>query len=152
MDENKKRNILEGREVMENRDEVPIPPPPGFVSPFKSIQEWLFDICNKDLPLKPISEYCFLLFESPSNDHIICLAGYNTYNGQGFTTTQLDFKPINMFFSLPKNEYQYLPSEEVRKKVLDEIIEFTRNTKFQKSFFSKAESITTNFSGKIWPG
>lgn len=150
MGENKKRNILFGHDVIKFSREIPTPPPPGFVSPFKTIQEWLFHICDVDQPQKLISEFCFLLFEAPG-DELLCLVGYNSYREQDIDAVRADFKPLNMFFPLPKNGYRNLSKEQVRERVRKELIEFVNSTKFKNSFLSKANSITTSFGEKIWP-
>lgn len=150
MGENKKRGISTGHDLMKFSREIPAPPPPGFTSPFKTTQEWLSNICDIDQPKKSIAEYCFLLFESPGNE-LLCLVGYNTYREQNLEAVRVDFKPSNTFFALPQNEYQNLTKQQVRDRVRQELIEFVNSPKFENSFLSKANSITTNFGEKIWP-
>lgn len=53
------------------------PPPPHLTTKFKSLQDWLINICDNDKPKKSISKYKFELFESPNN-YTIALIGVNT--------------------------------------------------------------------------
>lgn len=41
------------------------PPPPHLTSRFKTLKDWLLNICDKDKPKKSITKYKFGLFESP---------------------------------------------------------------------------------------
>ena len=150
MDEKKKRKISFGHEAIKFSREIPEPPPPDFISLFKSMRQWLISICDSEHPHKTISEYCFLLYETQGNV-LIGLVGYNSYVDHDTEIIQIDFKPSHVFFELPKNEYRDLSNEEVKKRILNELIEFIGTSGFQNSFLAKAESITTNFAGKIWP-
>jgi hypothetical protein len=145
-----KRDIIKRHLLVESLEEIPTPPPPGFTSPFKTVHEWLFNICDSEQPKKPISEYSILLFESSENS-ILCLAGYNTYLEQDCESSRIDFKPSHMFFSLPQDEYKNLSLEQIRERVLNELIEFTKTDKFLSSYLSEQSLITTNFAGSIWP-
>jgi len=125
-----------GYSVMQFREEVPAPPP-GFVSPFRSIEEWLMAIISAESPQKKITEYKFLFF-GVSGDFLLGLAGYNAYRDNGIETYKIDFKPSPMFFALPKDIYDRLPMMEAHGRVVDELIAFTRTAAFQDSFFTAA--------------
>jgi hypothetical protein len=132
------------------KEEMPIPPPPGFVSPFQTIEEWLIAVCQADQPEKAIAEFCFLFF-GVSNDYLLCLVGYNNYREEDHDIRRIDFKPSPMFFALPENVYGILPMEDARRRILTELVDFTQTTVFQNSFLSKSSCITTSFSEDIWP-
>ncbi len=154
MKDNKKKPLQYGNFSVSLMVESIVPPPPGFTSPFKTLQEWLFDICdNNHSPREIISEYVFGLYESPE-DNMICLIGYNTYRNidTGFSLRRIAFKPSNAFFDLPKDKYGNLSGEMLKKRILKELIEITRTTTFQNSFLSKGVPITTSFGEEIWPG
>ena len=42
----------------------PPPPPPGLKPTFKTLEDWLTNICDSDRPKKSISSYAIGLFES----------------------------------------------------------------------------------------
>lgn len=145
-----RRDIIKKQLLVESIEEILTPPPPGFTSPFKTVHEWLFNICDSERSEKPISEYAIFLFESMENS-ILCLAGYNTYLEQDCESSRIDFQPSQMFFSLPLDEYKNLSMEQIRERILIELIEFTKTEKFLSSYLSEGSLITTNFAGSIWP-
>lgn len=154
MDENNKHNIVRVHDVAKlivQAEAPPPPPPPDFISSFETLQEWLFNVCDNDHPEESITEYQFSLVETSNND-MLFLSGFNAYNiAQNTVAIRTDFKPTNAFFPLPKSEYGNLSKEQLLKRLLNELKEFTKATKFQNSFLSKGETISTNFSGKFWP-
>jgi len=150
MSKKKKINVAEGREEIKFSREVPTPPAPGFKSPFNSLEAWLFSICKTDQPQKSISEYCFLLFESPEED-LICLVGYNNYTEGDLDAVKVDFEPSNMFFPLSKDKFANLSRDQIREQLINDLVEFTNTSQFHNSFFSKAQAVTTSFGGDIWP-
>lgn len=90
--------------------EVVEPPPPNFTSEFRTLRDWLINICDDNRPQKKISKYEFGLFESPAN-HILFLVGVNTYEeSDTHTSTRIDFEPKNMYFKLPESDpiFKYL--------------------------------------------
>jgi len=152
MDENKKANIVRGYEVAKLVEQVepPLLPPAGFISPFKTFQEWLLNICDTEPPEKPISEYEFLLFDSPTGKGL-SFTGQNTYSSldKSVITRRIEFKPSNMFFIFDEDEYRNLTFDHLHMRVVNDLVAFTKTTKFNSSYLSKAESITTNFS-TVW--
>lgn len=136
--------------VARSSEDIPTPPPPGFVSPYDTIGEWLEAVCAGAPPQKAIAEFSFLLFGVTGN-YLLCLAGYNTYWEDHCEIRQIDFEPAPMFFALPERFYTALPMDKVRDKVLHELVVFTQTQVFNDSFLSKGFSITTSFSEDIWP-
>lgn len=152
----KKKNIEFGHDAAKLTVlvDTPKPPPPaGFTSPFKSIQEWLFHLCDTNTPEKSISEYHFILIESRS-DNLLSLYGFNTYDiDENVIAHRIDFEPAtNMFFTLPKEEFGNLSLQRIKERILNELIKFTTSSKFKNSFFAKAKSLRTNFGAEIWSG
>lgn len=150
MEENQKGRIETGHTVVSFRVENPVPPPPGFISPFKTLQEWLFHLCDSNQqPDEAVSEYIFVLSDSPGNVDIY-FVGYAYTIDQGISTRRTGYTPTNWFFPLPKAEYGHLVRQQLREKVMYELKEFTKTDVFQHSFLSKGCPIMTNFGDEIW--
>lgn len=126
------------------------PPPPNFTSNFKTLQDWLFTICDDEKPEKSILNYNFGLFES-SDDNIIYLVGVNKYDKGDTSHTRIEFEPSNMYFQLPNSEYQNLGRDQILNKLTAQLKAFTNTEKFQNSFLAKANAIILESSGQtIW--
>ncbi|HYF29506.1 MAG TPA: hypothetical protein VD993_00155 [Chitinophagaceae bacterium] len=126
------------------------PPPPGFTSPFNSVEQWLAYICDNDQPQKSIEEYRFDLYEAPG-DNMLSLTGYNHTVEEGMPVSRIDFVPAkHPFFALPKDVYKNLSQEQTKNIVFKELNEFIASQKFNDSFLSKAFYINTSFAGEIW--
>lgn len=137
-------------EDVETVDDVP-PPPPHLKSYFKTVQDWLFYICDNDSPKKLIAEYSFGLFESP-NEYILFLVGKNKYDeSKNRSRTSIEFKPSKMYFKLPKAEYKDLNREQLLGKLTSRLRDFVSTDKFKTSFLAKANSIIFESNGQmIW--
>ena len=136
--------------VVQSEEDVPEPPPLRLTSRFKTVQEWLFNICDTDKPKKPITTYNFGLFEV-EEDYIVFLVGLNTYNREQYSSaTRIDFEPSGMYFPLPKSEYKNLKREQVLERLTAQLRNFTKTARFKHSFFAEAKSVTTDFKGEIW--
>ena len=125
------------------------PPPPGLISNFKTIQEWLFNICDTEKPEKSITTYNFGLFES-SDDYTVFLVGINKYGKGQDSATLIEFEPSSMYYPLPKSEYKNLTREQVQDQLTSLLKTFIKTDKFKNSFLAKAYSITVDFYGTIW--
>ena len=121
-------------------DEVE-PPPPVLTSKFKTLQEWLFSICDEEKPEKSIENYNFGLFES-SDGNTIYLVGVNKYDKSGTSHTRIEFKPSNMYFKLPYSEYKSLSRDQLLNKLMVQLKAFASTEKFKASFMSKSNAIT----------
>ena len=127
------------------------PPPPHLTSRFKTWQDWLHNICDKDKPQKPIAKYKFGLFES-SNDYTLVLVGVNTYvEGKNRSVTRIEFEPANMYFKLPETYYENLNREQLLDKLASQLKEFANTKKIKTSFFTKANIVVFETNGQtIW--
>jgi hypothetical protein len=128
------------------------PPPPGFVSPFESLTDWLSYICeNNQISENVVSEYHFGLLTSPG-DNLIFLLGYNTsVTDENLNARRIVFTPkTHTFFALPNKLYGNMSDQQLSSRLFDELREFVKTPKFQKSFLSKGHSITTNFGDNLW--
>jgi hypothetical protein len=135
-----------------SEEDMPEPPSPGFTSKFKSLQEWLLNICDTENPKNAHLTYNFGLFESP-NEYILVLTGVNKYDKDQYNSiTRIEFEPANMYFTLPANQYKGLTLEQVRERLSIQLKDFTKTEKFRQSFFQEAKSITTDWKGEIWKG
>ncbi len=127
------------------------PPPPDLISEFKTLQDWLFDVCKNNKPEKSIAKYKFGLFES-QDEHTIFLAGVNTYDeGKDHSRIRIEFEPSNMYFKLPKGEFDNLDRRHLLEKLASQLTDFTKTEKFKNSFLSKASAIVFVSNGQtIW--
>ncbi len=135
-------------EVIEDEIE---PPPPRLISRFKTLQDWLLNICNNDNPKKSITKYKFGLFESP-NDYTLILVGVNTYvEGKNRSVTRIEFQPINMYFKLPEKVYKNLNRDQLIDELNSQLKDFASTEKFKASFFTKANIVVFETNGQtIW--
>ena len=142
--------IIQEVQSEEIEEEVP-PPPPDLKSNFKSLNDWLNNICDHEKPKKSIEEYNFGLFEAP-NEYILFLVGVNKYNeGTNRSRTSIEFKPTKMYFKLPQKEYANLSREMLLDKLTNQLKDLTGTKKFNTSFLAKAKTITFESNGqKIW--
>jgi hypothetical protein len=88
-----KRVIIQHISIDEIRDEegqsgVPI------TSNFKTLNDWLFSICDGDKPIKPIATYCLVLAEA-EHERVLFLVGMNRDD----VRTYVEFKPKKMTIS-----------------------------------------------------
>jgi hypothetical protein len=136
--------------LVEEVDDVS-PPPPEMHSNFETLQEWLFNMCDKEKPKVKIATYEFGLFESPG-DYTVFVVGLNTYQkSEHHSVTTIDFEPSDMYFPLPENEHENSDREQVLDKIKSQLKDFTKTEKFKTSFFAQAKSIKTSFDGdEIW--
>ena len=135
--------------VFTSEEDDPGPPPPNFTSQFKTIEEWLFSICDSEKPKKSITTYKFGLFEG-ENDYTLCLTGISTKElSQTHTRTKIDFAPADMYFSVPAAEFNNLARKQVLERLTSQLKEFTTTNKFKQSFLAEAKSIVTEWNGEI---
>ncbi len=143
------KTILVVQDVMQ--EEIIEPPPPGLISKFKTMQDWLVNICDHDKPKKSIAQYKVGLFES-SNENTLVLVGVNIYdNGKNGSETRIEFEPKNMYFNLPKRDYENLTRDQLLTKLSGQLKDFSKTMKFKTSFFTKADSFIFDPIGlTIW--
>lgn len=135
--------------IKDTQDDVG-PPPTDLASQFKTLQDWLFAICNSDKPRKAIAKFKFELFES-ANDYTIVLVGVNTYEGKNRSETHIEFEPKYMYFKLPQIYYEYLGRQQLLDKLTAEMKDFSNTEKFRTSFFTKASIVVFETNGQaIW--
>ena len=127
------------------------PPPPNFASKFRTLQDWLINICDENRPQKKISKYEFGLFESVAN-HIVFLVGVNTYEESDTPTSmRIDFEPKNMYFKLPESDFQHLNTSQLLHKLTSQLKEFANTENFKSSFFAEANIVVFETNGEtIW--
>ncbi|RNL51100.1 hypothetical protein D7004_15365 [Pedobacter jejuensis] len=151
---NEKNMIINKTEVMHGsftveEDDVG-PPPPNFVSRFKTVNEWLTFTAENDKPKKAIFEYQFDVFEG-ENDYTLCLTGINTYDvSKTYQRAKIEFMPSEMYFPIPLNDYKGLTKAQVFDYLTTQLDGFLKSSKFKNSYFSKAKSIKTGWKGEIW--
>ncbi|MFZ1798222.1 MAG: hypothetical protein WAU24_00025 [Chitinophagaceae bacterium] len=121
------------------------PPPFNIKTTFKTVEEWLFNICDSEKPQKPVTNYSIGIFES-RNDYTLSFVGL--YVNQ--RKTEIAYEPLNMYFLLPKTEYKDLSREQLADKLVIQLKKFTATKKFMSSFLVQADSIFLNGTTKIW--
>lgn len=146
-----------GKTVIEHvfiEDIVEDPTIPAHInSKFKTVQEWLNNICDNAKPEKSIQKFNInIAFSESSGDYIIFLWGVNTYNeSKNRSVTKIEFEPSNMYFKLAKKEYDNVTREQVQNKLTSQLKDFTKTEKFRSSYLTKADAIILEFSGEaIW--
>jgi hypothetical protein len=137
--------------LFEEIEEDVDPPPPHLTSKFRTLKDWLINICDNDKPQKPISTYKFGLFES-ANDYTLFLVGTNTYEeDQNRSVTRIEFQPTNMYYKLPQRSYKTLNRNQMIDKLSSQLKGFAKTEKFQASFFTQASTIIFTTNGQtIW--
>lgn len=119
-------------------------------SKFKTLEEWLTDICDNIKPEKHIEEYKLSLSES-SGKFTLELLGVNIYQENRITNVRTEFKPKNMYFRLPHKEYKNLDRKQAQERVSIQLKEFVLTDKFKASYLSEANAVVTTYNGeKIW--
>lgn len=127
------------------------PPPLDNYSRFKNLEEWLSFIIVNEKPTKAIETYNFNVFEG-QNKYTLCLTGVNKYDiTNNHQQVRIDYSPTEKYFSLPENMHKGLTPEQVAKNLALQFQTFMKSDQFQKSFFTKAKSITNGRNGEIWP-
>ena len=127
-----------------------VPPPGELNSQFKSIKEWMLAICEADKPKTSIGHYEVGFFESAS-EWVMFLVGIYKYDKGDTSYTRIGFEPANMYFKLPNIEYKIEDREELVKRVVTELKDFTNTEKFKSSFLAKADNIVFVTTGQtIW--
>jgi len=126
-------------------DPPPLPPPPDYVSPFKSVQEWLVYLCGAEDPQKVVEDIQFGISTTRLSvlgfNHIE-LAPNEVYHRQ-------DFRPAHSYFPLPKEDYaNELPSQ-VRENIRSVFVELMKTELFQQSFLAKAKRLVLHSDGEI---
>ncbi|MGZ3898500.1 MAG: hypothetical protein ACXVLT_01630 [Flavisolibacter sp.] len=127
------------------------PPPHDFTNRYRTLQEWLFSICDEKGPQKSIQTFCFGLFEGQGG-YTVFLVGTNKYEvDKNRTVIKIDFEPEDTYFNLSKKEYKTLEREQVQERLTVRLKELFKTVKFQQSFLSKANAIITEWNGTtIW--
>ncbi|RYX85572.1 hypothetical protein EON73_02875 [bacterium] len=127
------------------------PPPPNLTSKFKTLQDWLVNICINDKPKKSIAKYNFGLFESESpHTYTVVLTGVNTYDEEkNDSRIRIEFTPKEMYFALPKTYYENLNREQLLKKLISQLKSFSDTKEFKTSFFTQANVIVFDTTGQI---
>jgi hypothetical protein len=154
---NHKNNIKEEQHIevktisFTSEEDDPEPPPPNFTSKFRSLEEWLLNVIEKEKPEKHITNYKFGLFET-KDEYTLCLTGINTNElSQNHTQTTIDFSPEDMYYALPKSDVKGLKREEVLERTTAQLKKFTKTEQFKHSFFIEADSITTDWNREaVW--
>ncbi|GGI51556.1 hypothetical protein GCM10011425_27680 [Mucilaginibacter galii] len=127
------------------------PPPLNLTSQFKTLHDWLVNICNSNKPKKAITKYNVDLFES-TNDYTLCLTGVNTYVKGDDSFVKIEYTPQNLYYRLPVSFHKGINRQQVLMKLMLELEDFTTTIEFKNSFFTRSNAIVFLPNGKkIWP-
>jgi hypothetical protein len=142
----KPKYIIEPIHIEETVDMVE-PPPPDIKPTFKTLHDWLIDICDSEKPEIPIANYSFGVFESPDS-RVLFMVGLNKYTDPNHE--KIDFEPRNMYFLLPTEDYRDMTLEQMADKLARQLRDFTKTQKFTNSYLADANSIVLNGNQIIW--
>ena len=116
-----------------------------FISKYDSLEKWLTAICNEEKPVQTDLDFVFGLFESDI-DFTVYLTGNKEYQKSQYESIiKIEFKPKDMYFNLPKIDYDGLTREQVRKEVADRLITFSKTQTFLNSFFANAATVKVSW-------
>ena len=135
----------------EEEEDILDPPSPEMITKFGTLNDWLIKVCSQAKPKKSIQKYNIGLFEAPG-DYTLFIVGVNTYiKSPTRSSTRIEFKPANMYFSLPPAYFKNLSRGQLLNKLAFDLTNFTRTASFKNSFFTKARAVIFESSGKaIW--
>jgi hypothetical protein len=142
----KPKYIIEHIHIEETVDAVE-PPPPNIKPTFKTLHDWLIDICDSEKPKIPIANYSFGVFESPDSP-VLFMVGLNKYTNPNHA--KIDFEPQSMYFLLPIEDYNNLTCEQLSDKLGEQLRDFTMTQIFKNSYLADANSIVLNGNKAIW--
>lgn len=117
-------------------------------STFKTIDDWLLDMCKNDRPQKEITKFIFGVFEY-LDGYTLCLTGINAYEEGNHTKTKIEFLPIHSYFRIPAAYHEHLEREETIKKIETDLDKFAQSKCFQSSYFTHAKIVQFETTGEI---
>ncbi|MBV4360163.1 hypothetical protein [Pinibacter aurantiacus] len=140
--------IVQDVRITESVDDL-APPAPEEISHFKTLQDWLVNICDNSKPEKKIDKFKLGLFEG-KDEKILFLVGTNTYKeGEHQSATRIEFEPAHNYLKLPERDYNSLAHDELVNKLISQLKDFANTNTFENSFLSKANSIVFETNGTI---
>ena len=127
-------------------------PPAHIKSKFKTLEDWLANICDGRKPKQTIAEFKIGFFFDDSGQYTVFLNGVNSYQEtKTRSVTRIQFRPANMYFEVPKEECKKFNVEQFKNHLSSQLKEFIQTEKFQTSFLTKSNAIITDFNGeRIW--
>jgi len=121
------------------------PPFNDIVSKYESLEKWLTAICNEEKNSQINLDYVFGLFESDI-DFTVYLIGNKEYQKSEYESIiKIEFRPKDMYFVLPKTDYNGLTNEQVRQQLSDRLIAFSKTPTFKDSFFATAATVKVSW-------
>jgi len=116
---------------------------------FKTLKEWILNICEDKEPQKSIERIIFGYQTSSIGEYKFYFYGVNTYLEESQSVTRIDFEPSNMAFKPPKKAYKNLSQQQMKEKIVSELKDAINTKKFKNSFLAKSNYI--EFSGEEIP-
>ena len=130
-------------------EDIADPPPPDLKVTFNNVHDWLSNVCNHNKSKKKIEEYKFGLFES-TGDNTLYVVGVNSYfEGRDSSFTRIEFKPTNMYFKLPKSQFDNLDRDHFIDTLTSQLKDFSKSDEFKNSFFTRANKVVFETNGEI---
>jgi hypothetical protein len=134
--------------ITESEEEVD-PPVDEQISHFKTLQDWLINICDSSKPTKNIDKFKLGIFEE-EKEKILFLVGTNTYKeGENRSSTRIEFEPSHNYLLLPGKDYNKLSHIELVNKLTTQLKDFANTSTFQNSFLTKANTVVFETNGQI---
>ena len=130
--------------------------PARFKSKHKTLKEWLFAVCDGDKPEKHIEEFVIgfgigrRITKRFSSDYVaFSLYGVNRYrNDTHGEDTRVEFSPPNMYFKIPKKDYEGLDGQQIKSKISLQLKEVLFTERVRSSFLANASFISFSFNGE----
>ena len=116
---------------------------------FKTLKEWILNICEDKEPQKSIERMIFGYQTSSTDEYKFYFYGVNTYLKESQPEIRIDFEPSNMAFKPPKSAYKNLSQQQMREKIVSQLKDIVNTEKFKNSFLAKFNCI--EFSGEEIP-
>jgi len=141
---NMKKLVTEEFKASSSEEDID-PPPPHLKETFANLQDWLDNICDSARPQKPISFYSIGIFESKES-RVMFLVGMTKTDNQ----EKIEFRPRNMYFMLPGDQYKGLNDEQFNSKLFSQLVDFTKSKKFSDSYLAESDSILFRGKALVW--
>lgn len=127
-------------------------PPPYVKSKFKTLQDWLANICDGRKPKQSIAKFKIGFFFDETGRYTVFLYGINSYQEtRTRSATRIEFRPANMYFKVPKDECKKFDVEQFKSHLTAQLKDFIETEKFQTSFLTRSNAIVAEFNGEtIW--
>lgn len=111
-----------------------------------TLEQWLTDICNNEVPDSLVIAYHFGLFENMEGTSTLYLIGSSVFHElDDDWIANVDFEPADNYHTINEIGFKDLSTEEVLEEVRTRILNFTQTDQYKNSFFANAQAITLGY-------